>query len=372
MNFNILTIFILLGALQGILLSIALFFSKNHQKRAYFLAFFLLILAYNGLETFGASVGVNLPLLVLWVDIFSPMYFFFGLGASLYLYISSFLTPTPLPIKVVLRYYAPVFIQISLRLALLGYAFFFREQRELINILNDWHFELTKLLNILVFWVYLYFSFQKYRTFRQETILPNPDEKALINKWLKSFLVVLFIAAFFWTVNIFALYFFKNYDIYYYYPVELVLVFLIYWIGFVSFHRTQIVYVIPPKSTPSSLENLAKDDIEKYIYTLKNAMEQEKLFLDPELNVSKLAKHIQINQKILSAILNQHLSKGFNEFINEYRVDEVKKKLLNSENQHLTISGIALESGFNSQATFQRVFKELTNTTPKEFLASKK
>ena len=101
-------------------------------------------------------------------------------------------------------------------------------------------------------------------------------------------------------------------------------------------------------------------------------MEGEKLFLDPELNVGKLAKHLQINQKMLSAVLNQHLGKGFNEFVNEYRVAEVKKKLLSKENQHLTILGLALKAGFNSQATFQRVFKELTSLTPKEFVAREK
>jgi AraC-like DNA-binding protein len=61
--------------------------------------------------------------------------------------------------------------------------------------------------------------------------------------------------------------------------------------------------------------------------------------------------------------------KNFNEFVNQYRLAAVKKKLLESGNEHLTITGIAFECGFNSQATFQRVFKQTTGVSPTQFLA---
>jgi AraC-like DNA-binding protein len=63
------------------------------------------------------------------------------------------------------------------------------------------------------------------------------------------------------------------------------------------------------------------------------------------------------------------LNKSFNEFINEYRIEEVKKRLLEKGNEHLTIAGLALECGFNSQATFQRSFKNATGVSPKEYLS---
>ena len=67
--------------------------------------------------------------------------------------------------------------------------------------------------------------------------------------------------------------------------------------------------------------------------------------------------------------MNQYENKGFNEFVNTYRIEEVKKYLLQNDFSNLTISGMALEAGFNSQATFQRVFKKLEGMTPTEFLA---
>jgi AraC-like DNA-binding protein len=43
--------------------------------------------------------------------------------------------------------------------------------------------------------------------------------------------------------------------------------------------------------------------------------------------------------------------------------------MLQPANKHITIAGLALESGFNSVATFQRVFKLTEHMTPKEFIS---
>jgi AraC-like DNA-binding protein len=92
------------------------------------------------------------------------------------------------------------------------------------------------------------------------------------------------------------------------------------------------------------------------------------MFLDPELTLSHVVKATGIRQKTISAVLNQHAGKSFNEFVNQYRIEELKKRLLKSQS-HLTITGIAFECGFNSQATFQRTFKQFTGVSPTEFLA---
>jgi AraC-like DNA-binding protein len=94
------------------------------------------------------------------------------------------------------------------------------------------------------------------------------------------------------------------------------------------------------------------------VLLLKRSMEEDKMYLDPNLNLHLLASHTGIPPKTISAVLNQHLQKSFNEFINQYRVEAVKTKLQQQESGHLTIAGIATECGFNSQATFQRTFRD--------------
>lgn len=98
----------------------------------------------------------------------------------------------------------------------------------------------------------------------------------------------------------------------------------------------------------------------------------EKPFLDPELSLTDLAKQLNYPTNQLSQIINKEMGKNFNEFINAFRIDTVKEKLLNEDNSHLSILGVAFESGFNSKATFNRVFKKLTGQTPSEFVRTNK
>lgn len=109
--------------------------------------------------------------------------------------------------------------------------------------------------------------------------------------------------------------------------------------------------------------------VSKTLEALQKAMEHDRIYLNPELTLNEVVKITVIPQKTISAVLNQHAGKSFNEFVNEYRVEEVKRRLSGSYPEHLTITGIALECGFNSQATFQRTFKQFTGVSPTEFLA---
>ena len=62
--------------------------------------------------------------------------------------------------------------------------------------------------------------------------------------------------------------------------------------------------------------------------------------------------------------------KNFNDFVNAYRVEAFKAMLKENKHEQLSLLGIAQECGFNSKATFNRVFKKLTNTSPTEYLKS--
>src|SRR5947199_10795296 len=106
---------------------------------------------------------------------------------------------------------------------------------------------------------------------------------------------------------------------------------------------------------PSALSGTT---IQQAIILLGKAMEEDTLYRNPALNLDILTRHTGLPQKTISAVLNQHLHKSFNEFVNIYRVETFKEKLLQRETDNLTIAGIAYECGFNSQATFQRTFKQ--------------
>jgi hypothetical protein len=66
-------------------------------------------------------------------------------------------------------------------------------------------------------------------------------------------------------------------------------------------------------------------------------------------------------------VLNTGLKKSFNDFINEYRVKAAARKMLDHAYDHVTLLGIAYESGFNSQSSFTRIFKQMTGKSPQEY-----
>ena len=107
---------------------------------------------------------------------------------------------------------------------------------------------------------------------------------------------------------------------------------------------------------------------EEDITTVRDLMETDKAYLNPELNLSDLAKMANMSRGQLSEIVNTAFNKNFNDFVNGYRVEAFKDMLKENKHQQLSLLGIAQECGFNSKATFNRVFKKLTDLSPTEFL----
>ena len=105
---------------------------------------------------------------------------------------------------------------------------------------------------------------------------------------------------------------------------------------------------------------------------LKAIVQSKKSYLKSNLNLNDFAKQAGIPSAQVSKILNSKYNQNFNEFINTFRIEEVKEKLNDPNFNHYSILGIALECGFNSKATFNRVFKNITGQSPSQFKKSQK
>lgn len=94
------------------------------------------------------------------------------------------------------------------------------------------------------------------------------------------------------------------------------------------------------------------------------AMHDQKLYREMRCTRESIAKNIGIHDATLSRIINQHFRRNFNEFINAFRIEEAKLRL---RKEPTSITVIAFDVGFNSIASFNRVFKEMTGVSPKEY-----
>lgn len=154
-------------------------------------------------------------------------------------------------------------------------------------------------------------------------------------------------------------------------------VFVSVYVLFLGFfgHRQEVLITKVPLSTVDIEEYIVAeqklvDADETFIYALLEYMKQHKPYLDAELTISVLSEQLQVSEEYLSGILNGKLHRNFFDFVNQYRVDEFKLRCTNPQNDKLTLIALAFDSGFNSKATFNRVFKNLTGLTPSAYKQS--
>ncbi len=123
---------------------------------------------------------------------------------------------------------------------------------------------------------------------------------------------------------------------------------------------TQVLKVTEVPSEASEPANL--DDKQALI---ERALVSQKPYLDSQINLERFAERVGLKPRELSFILNSRYRKNFFEFINELRVEEVKRQLESGSQQ--TILEIAYAAGFNSQSAFQRFFKRVVGVPPSEY-----
>lgn len=100
---------------------------------------------------------------------------------------------------------------------------------------------------------------------------------------------------------------------------------------------------------------------------IKDYLASSQLYLNSELKIADLAKLMNYSTQEISQAINQNLGQGFTDFINHYRVLEIKKKMKDPANKNLTLTAIAEKCGFNSKSSFYRAFKKVSGQTPAEY-----
>ena len=119
------------------------------------------------------------------------------------------------------------------------------------------------------------------------------------------------------------------------------------------------------RKTKYAVSKVKGIDIESVIVKLDRIMTENELYRDEELTLKTLADMIDMNLQQLSEILNREIRKNFKTYVNDFRVAEATRML--REEKDLPITYIALNVGFNSTSTFNRVFSKSTGLTPKEY-----
>jgi len=159
-------------------------------------------------------------------------------------------------------------------------------------------------------------------------------------------------------------YYHNQLGIHVYYPLYLLLGVMMIWMAAAAFLGPDVagpVLAMPlsRQSPPMELRQKGK--------WLRKAMEAGRFYQDAELSLRSLAETLDLHPNELSRTINTAFGESFNDFINEYRIREVIRKMQDPAYDRITLIGIAMDAGFNSKSTFNRVFREMTGKSPVEY-----
>jgi len=358
---NLDQIILLLISGQGLLLSFALIGSVLKKKYgAFFFGWIVFVITLEVLAIWAVAVNYTnqpnaLPFWTLGSYLLVP--------PALWFFLQSIINPKLQVSRKIVWFFVPALIEI---LAELVSFYMYRIADVSLRLMENaiwYHF--TETLPIVAMIAVLFLFARQLMTIHQK-LKEKKIEKLLqkIGK-LYVFLTVFCLFVLLWiAIGIFNLQIFKY--------IQAFLLAFIFVFGYLNYFQPTLFD--PPKILTSRLfetSDSQSDDIGA-LAKLKHAFETDQIYLEQKLTLKMVAEQLQLPQNYVSSLINSYYNTNFSNFVNSYRVEEVKKRMNDPKEKNKTLLGIALESGFSSKSSFNKTFKEVTGKNPSEFLKNNK
>lgn len=365
----------ILGAGQGILLSVFLFKKKENIIANRLLAFTMIAFSIDLLmgihyvggyyKIFPEIIGITQP--------FPYLY-----GPSIYLYTLILGHKKDGFKKRYWLHYLPFII-----INIYGIFFFFFESPEFkLSVVNDinisWHLKLIG--NMIPFHgvIYVVLTYLEAKNFNAKLKQSYSNVDQINLRWL-AFLIVA--TTIIWGIVIlsYVLNFLYGEQFQANMLIYIAISIFIYSIGYKSLRQPEVKLLIETenfssdtksmelKSTSYKKSGLSSETADEYLKKLLNLMQDKKPYVDNKINLSDLSSMLGISSHNLSEIINTKLNQNFYDFINNYRVEEVKKLIEQDKNMSFSILALGYDAGFSSKSAFYSAFKKFCNQTPAQY-----
>ena len=372
---NLLDIILFIGAGQGILLALLLFSRRTNRRNNRLLGTLLALLALH-LVLVGndnAEFFLNYPHFsrITWT---MPLLY----GPLIFLLTISLTDP-----RFRWRWrYMLFFVPFVLFVGLLSHYYLFSARdgiADLVNyslVLRDDSGWMNQMINV-VHVVFLTASLWRLRIYAHRLHSLYSDVEHMRLLWLRDLLWAVFLV-----VSLSVLFFYARIfgwpvlsAVYPYHFLGVVV--LLYWIGYQALKRPLLFRVDPMLGTlksptsavvkeaaPAAVVKNNFVDQAEVVALLRKAMEEDKLYLDPELDLVKLAQHLEMPRYQVSAVLNDVIRKRFYDFVNEYRVAAFHQLTASPKYAHYSQEALAHAAGFGSASTLSAILKKNAGQTP--------
>lgn len=373
--FNSRSVVIFICLLQGAIFAALLFWRARRKKSPadFWLAALLVCFCSSLISPF---IGfANVYDANQWLTYF-PFALAYSYGVAVYFYVLSLTNSERKFRRKDLLLFIPSAIYIVFRLALFAQSLEFKDwfnERYYVPFFAPFLFVTEFVWNV----TFLALSLKHYKKYRAWLDENYSDIERIKFDWLGNFLYVFTFVFVLGGIFDFTDSFIFNLSYVQYFYFQLVLALVTYYLaiaGYLRSERTKLNFAPNAETSTNEMPEIshaktpvADAELERLKANLRNLMNAEKPHLEPQLTLRDLSKRAGINQTVLSHVINQGFGRNFNDFVNEYRVGEIKEKLQNGTAKNLNLLGVAFECGFNSKATFNRAFKKIAGVSPKEF-----
>jgi AraC-like DNA-binding protein len=373
-NLHPVNFIIISGILQSIILAVVLVFSKKGNRGANrLMGVFVFICSLHFM--WGMVIDLNLPDFfkqIFWL----PYSYLLALGPLLFFYTRSLADPGFRMTTRDSTHFLPVAIEILTQL------FFINKGVST----NTVHYVVPGFLGFRIieltgaaFSILTYGKFSSTLIRKHEAMLVEnfSSQKNVTLSWLLTLIKYLRMLWIFWLAFELSFISFLQFQTHFI-PVYALLYGLLgiitysnYWIGIQALSKSESLMEKTTVSLPVENQNvysrIHESEINRYVEALDRLMEKEKLYFHETLTLRMLASRLEMDPNLVSYVLNNILHKSFYDYVNGFRIGEVKRRIEDPAYAHLKIVEIAYECGFNSKATFNRVFKKQTGKSPSEY-----
>lgn len=361
----------LAGIIQGVLLFFVLILKKNNRRANRFLALYIIFLTLDGMELYLGSGGYIITTSTYQLSIVPYSLIF---GPSMYFYCVHLTAQVNASLKKYLLLYAPFVIALVINIVIF-LSFKTAGMPRAVMYANIVINEGGLIFEIILYGLSI-LMLQDYVN-RLKEFFSAID--ALRLSIFRAVLVILIIIVVFIFISLnmggHIRHEYKLPDV----IAIIISLALVFVIAFFAMIRSEIFSKVHLMKNAMPCENAPSPKYEKlrlpvqeeeyYVNMLRDHMADKKPYLSEELTLQDLADELSMSTYRLSMILNIHFRQNFYNFINSYRVEDVKQKLAHQSYKDQNILTIAYSAGFNSKSTFNTMFKKFTGKTPKEFRA---